>query len=68
MGGKRLLGPARANLREDLRAEYEHGRSVRQLAQEYGRSYGQTHKLLREAGTSMRARGGVVGRKYIDAR
>jgi hypothetical protein len=68
MGGKRLLGTARVDLSDDLRAEYEQGRSVRQLAQEYGRSYGQTHKLLREAGTSMRSRGGVQGRKYVDAR
>lgn len=68
MGGKRLLGTARTNLCADLREEYEQGRSVRQLAQEYGRSYGQTHKLLAEAGTPMRSRGGVPGRKYVDAR
>jgi hypothetical protein len=61
MPGKRLSGTAREDLREDLRADYEAGDSVRMLAQEYGRSYGQTHKLLREAGTSMRPRGGVHG-------
>lgn len=61
MAGKRISGTPRAILRDDLRAEYEDGASVRDLAREYGRSYGQTHKLLQEAGTPMRARGGVQG-------
>lgn len=67
MPGKRLSGTAREDMREDMRADYEDGASVRDLAREYGCSYGRTHKLLREAGTTMRDRGGVQGRKRATA-
>lgn len=58
---QRVSGTAREDLRTDMRALYEDGLSVRQLAQQYDRSYGLAHTLLREAGTSMRGRGGFQG-------
>ncbi len=67
MPGRRLTGTAREDTRLDMRADYEDGASVRELAKEYGCSYGQTHKLLQEAGTSMRSRGGVQGRTRVGA-
>lgn len=36
--------------------------TVKQIAARYGRSYGTTHKLLQEADTAMRSRGGSHGR------
>lgn len=49
----------RAALRAELRHEYEYGRlTVRELSERYDLSYGRVHKLLREALTTMRSRGG----------
>jgi hypothetical protein len=56
--GKRITGSARDSLREDLKAKYEAGTSVRVLAESTGRSYGFVHRVLTEAGVEMRPRGG----------
>jgi hypothetical protein len=45
-------------LAEQLKSSYEEGASVRQLAVEADRSFGWVHRLLLEAGTTMRSRGG----------
>ncbi|WP_446047526.1 helix-turn-helix domain-containing protein [Streptomyces olivaceus] len=47
-------GQARGRAEEDVRQ----GASVRVLAEGCGRSYGFVHRLLTEAGTTMRTRGG----------
>lgn len=58
-----ISGQARANLREEMRQDYEvEGLTVKQLAAKYERSYGLTHQLLMEADTQMRPRGGSHGR------
>jgi hypothetical protein len=65
MPGRRLTGTAREDTREDMRADYEAGDSIRVLAREYGCSYGLSHRLLQEAGTTMRSRGGTRGTKRV---
>jgi transposase len=58
-----LRDAERIQVRQAMREAYEqHGRTVHQVAAQFGRSYGTTHKLLTEAGTTMRGRGGANGR------
>ena len=47
----------------ELRSAYEGGASIRTLAASTGRSYGSVHSLLREAGCTMRSRGGPNHRR-----
>ncbi|KNE83398.1 hypothetical protein ADZ36_05775 [Streptomyces fradiae] len=47
-----------------LRAHYEKsGKSIRRLAAETGRAYASVHKVLGDAGTTFRPRGGKHERK-----
>lgn len=50
----KLTGPDRAAVAADCRELYEQGSSVRSVAARFGRSYGVTHALLVEAGTTFR--------------
>jgi hypothetical protein len=52
-----LKGQARTQRAAELRARYEAGDTVRNLAAAYGRSYGYIHGLLLAAGTTMRPHG-----------
>jgi transposase len=45
-----------------LKVKYDAGASIRQLAEESGRSYGAINRLLNEAGASLRGRGGARNR------
>ncbi|WP_113694620.1 helix-turn-helix domain-containing protein [Amycolatopsis albispora] len=54
----RVTGEARAEVGKELRRRYESGATVRELADETGRSYGAVHQLLAESGAALRARGG----------
>lgn len=54
----RVVGTERSSLTNNLRAEYEKGASIRQLAESTGRSYGFVHRILTESGVSLRGRGG----------
>lgn len=57
-----LHGADRIRVRQEMRHAYEQDRlTVHQVAARFGRSYGTTHKLLSEAGTVMRGRGGANG-------
>lgn len=56
--GRRITGSAREDLTVQLKKKYEGGASIRQLAQETGRSYGFVHRLLVEADVTLRGRGG----------
>lgn len=56
--GRKITGEARDELAADLRKAYESGASIRTLAEGTGRSYGFIHRLLTEAGTILRGRGG----------
>jgi Helix-turn-helix domain len=58
-----LFGGERIRVRQEMRHAYEQGGlTVHQVAARFERSYGTTHKLLTEAGTVMRGRGGSHGR------
>jgi hypothetical protein len=58
--GARITGPSRDKLGADLKKKYESGKSVRDLAETTGRSYGFVHRMLVESGADMRGRGGAT--------
>ncbi len=62
-GAPDLADATRDELAAHLRARYETGVSIRGLAAEYGGSYGLIHKLLVEAGATLRPRGGAWRKK-----
>nr|WP_284287046.1 helix-turn-helix domain-containing protein [Angustibacter aerolatus] len=43
-------------------AEYNQGHSIREIAEETGRSYGFVHRVLRESDVTLRGRGGPTRR------
>ncbi|ORB30442.1 helix-turn-helix domain-containing protein [Mycolicibacterium parafortuitum] len=51
-------GKSREQLITELRSAYERGASIRTLVASTGHSYGSIHTMLREAGATMRSRGG----------
>jgi hypothetical protein len=53
-----IVGPERATLARDLKRQYEQGRSIRDLASQYDRSYGFIHRMLVDAKVRLRGRGG----------
>jgi predicted transcriptional regulator len=57
--GQRVVGLERSELMRTVRGKYERGASIRELADEYGRSYGFIHRLLSESLVELRGRGGV---------
>lgn len=56
--GARVTGLDRAALAEAAARDYKGGASIRDIAERTGRSYGATHRLLVEAGVTLRGRGG----------
>ena len=56
--GARITGAERDTLAGDLSKQYDKGRSIRELAESNGRSYGFIHRVLSEAGVTLRGRGG----------
>lgn len=60
--GRRITGAERQAMTQDVQSKYADGASIRQLADETGRSYGFIHRLLVESETALRARGGSRGR------
>ena len=61
--GRRITGAERDRLATDLKKRYESGASIRELAADTGRSYGFVHRVLLDAGATLRGRGGAVRRK-----
>ncbi|MEU9133277.1 helix-turn-helix domain-containing protein [Kitasatospora sp. NPDC048540] len=55
---RRIKGPERERLAGELQTAYYGGASIRDLAEETGRSYGFVNRILRDAGTRLRPRGG----------
>lgn len=53
----------RDELREALKVRYQAGSSIRELAEETGRSYGFCNRLLHEANVTLRPRGGARTRR-----
>ena len=58
--GARITGPDRNKLATEVKKQYEKGRSIRELADSHGRSYGFIHRLLTENEVSLRGRGGAT--------
>lgn len=55
---QRLPDPQRAEIGRRLRSEYERGASIRELCETSGYSIGRVRRLLTDAGTTFRTRGG----------
>lgn len=58
--GARISGTERERLTKTLRKSYEKGASLRELAYQSGRSYGFVHRVLTDAGVTLRGRGGAT--------
>ncbi|HET6876716.1 MAG TPA: helix-turn-helix domain-containing protein [Jatrophihabitans sp.] len=61
--GARITGAERTKLASDLRKQYDKGKSIRELAESHGRSYGFVHRVLTESGVTLRGRGGATRTK-----
>jgi predicted transcriptional regulator len=61
--GARITGSERTKLATDLRKAYDKGKSIRELAETHGRSYGFVHRVLSESGVTLRGRGGATRTK-----
>ncbi len=61
--GARITGADRTKLAAELKKSYDKGKSIRELADSHGRSYGFVHRVLSESGTSLRGRGGATRTK-----
>lgn len=58
--GARVTGGQRDRLAAELKRKYDAGQSIRALAAETGRSYGFVHRILSDAGVTLRGRGGAT--------
>ena len=61
--GARIVGAQRDKLAVDLKKAYDKGKSIRELADAHGRSYGFVHRVLSESGVQLRGRGGATRSK-----
>ena len=61
--GARITGADRNKLAADLKKQYDKGKSIRELAESHGRSYGFVHRVLSESGATLRGRGGATRTK-----
>ena len=61
--GARLTGEDRARMADRVLAQYNEGHSIREIAQDTGRSYGFVHRVLSESDVALRGRGGPTRRK-----
>ncbi len=56
----RITGEGRQELAAGLVERYRNGETVREIAEDIGRSYGFVHGVLVESGVTMRGRGGAT--------
>ena len=61
--GARITGADRTKLASELKKPYDKGKSIRELADTHGRSYGFVHRVLSESGVTLRGRGGATRTK-----
>jgi predicted transcriptional regulator len=66
--GARITGPDRTKLAAELKKAYDKGKSIRELADSHGRSYGFVHRVLSESGVTLRGRGGATRTKAASAK
>ena len=57
--GARISGAERTRLAAELKKAYDKGKSIRELADTHGRSYGFVHRVLSETDVTLRGRGGA---------
>jgi hypothetical protein len=58
--GSRITGDQRGTLASAFAERYAGGESIRSIAEDTGRSYGFVHGILKEAGATLRGRGGAT--------
>lgn len=58
--GARITGAQRGAIGVDYARRYADGESIRAIAESAGRSFGFVHGVLREAGVTLRSRGGAT--------
>jgi hypothetical protein len=58
--GSRITGARRAAVATKYAKRYEAGESIRKIAEDAGRSFGFVHGVLKEAGVTLRSRGGAT--------
>ncbi|MHB8452477.1 MAG: helix-turn-helix domain-containing protein [Mycobacteriales bacterium] len=61
--GERVSAAERSRLGRELLAQYNQGRSIRELCQTTGYSIGRVRRLLIDAGVKFRSRGGPNRRR-----
>ncbi|HJQ41508.1 MAG TPA: helix-turn-helix domain-containing protein [Jatrophihabitantaceae bacterium] len=66
--GARIVGDQRTRLAGELKKAYDRGKSIRELAESHGRSYGFVHRVLSESGVTLRGRGGATRTKAAKGR
>jgi hypothetical protein len=66
--GARITGADRSKLAGELKKAYDKGKSIRELADLHGRSYGFVHRVLTESGVALRGRGGATRVKAVAAK
>jgi len=66
--GARITGADRNKLAGELKKAYAKGKSIRELADTHGRSYGFVHRVLSESGVTLRGRGGATRTKSAAGR
>jgi predicted transcriptional regulator len=66
--GARITGADRNKLASELKKSYDKGKSIRELADSHGRSYGFVHRVLSESGVTLRGRGGATRGKAAPAK
>lgn len=54
----RIAGAQRSKVTDEIAVMYRDGKSIRDIARDAGRSYGWVHRILTEAGVTLRGRGG----------
>jgi hypothetical protein len=58
--GSRITGAQRGTLAAQYAKRYAAGESIRKIAGDAGRSFGFVHGVLKEAGVTLRSRGGAT--------
>jgi Helix-turn-helix domain len=64
---QRITGAQREEWKHDYVKRYGAGSSIRKIAEDTGRSYGFVHRLLVEAGITLRQHGGARVRRHQTA-
>jgi hypothetical protein len=58
--GSRITGAQRGSIATQYARRYAAGESIRKIAEDAGRSFGFVHGVLKEAGVTLRSRGGAT--------